>query len=229
MGSLTVLDVLARLSLAVLLCGLVGLERETRDQAAGLRTHVLVGVGSALFTLLSAYGFHAAPGKIDPTRISAQIVTGIGFLGAGAILRNGMTVRGLTTAACLWMVAAIGMAAGSGAYMAAVMTTLIVLITLIGFRHLRPAAMKRLRSDYVLLELAVRDQKTFGKAIAILAANGVKVERVESEHTDDEHYRYSLELRHPAAMSLASPLEQIRELSGAAEVSASGSHLEDED
>jgi putative Mg2+ transporter-C (MgtC) family protein len=87
-------ELLARLGLAVVLCGAIGLERETRDQPAGLRTHTLVGVGAALFTLVSAYGFDDAPGsKPDPTRISAQIVTGIGFLGAGAIIRQGLTVR----------------------------------------------------------------------------------------------------------------------------------------
>jgi putative Mg2+ transporter-C (MgtC) family protein len=229
MGSLPVLDLFGRLGLSVLLCGLIGLERETRDQAAGLRTHVLVGAGSTLFTLLSAYGFVAGSGRIDPTRISAQIVTGIGFLGAGAILRNGMTVRGLTTAAGLWIVAAIGMAAGAGAYLAASVSTAVVLITLIGFRHLRPTLMQRLRSDYVLLELAVKDQKTFGKAVAILARSGVSVERVDSEHSDDDHYRYSLELRHPASTSLAPVLEELHGLSGAAEVSASGSHLNDEE
>ena len=105
--------------------GAIGLERELRDRAAGLRTHMLVGVGAALFTIVSAYGwsdfeFSARSGVVfDPTRIAAQIVTGIGFLGAGAIIRQGLTVRGLTTAASLWIVAAIGMAAGAGFYSAA--------------------------------------------------------------------------------------------------------------
>ena len=104
-----------RLCVAAALGGAIGLERELRERQAGLRTHLLVSVGSALFTLVSAYGFSdfsAAGRSVDPTRIAAQIVTGIGFLGAGAIIRQGLSVRGLTTAATLWLVAAIGMACG---------------------------------------------------------------------------------------------------------------------
>jgi putative Mg2+ transporter-C (MgtC) family protein len=105
-----------RLGLAAVLGGAIGVERELRDREAGIRTHLLVSLGSALFTLVSAYGFHEfltsgdAVVRTDPTRIAAQIVTGIGFLGAGAIIREGLSVRGLTTAATLWVVAAIGMA-----------------------------------------------------------------------------------------------------------------------
>src|SRR2546423_11715263 len=119
-------EILLRVALAAALGGVLGLERELREREAGLRTHLLVSVGSALFTLVSAYGFHAflSSGqnviRADPTRIAAQIVTGIGFLGAGAIIRQGFSVRGLTTAATLWVVAAIGLAAGAGHLYAAV-------------------------------------------------------------------------------------------------------------
>ena len=125
-----------RICLAAGLGAAVGLEREIREHEAGLRTHMLVAVGSALFTLVSAYGFgefFAQSGPVvpvDPTRIAAQIVTGIGFLGAGAIIRQGMNVRGLTTAATLWAVAAIGLACGAGYYAGAVATTVVVLIAL---------------------------------------------------------------------------------------------------
>ena len=111
-----------RVAVAAALGGAVGLERELRDREAGFRTHMLVSIGSALFTLVSAYGFRdfltngGSVVRADPTRIAAQIVTGIGFLGAGAIIRQGLSVRGLTTAATLWVVAAIGMAAGTGYY-----------------------------------------------------------------------------------------------------------------
>jgi putative Mg2+ transporter-C (MgtC) family protein len=96
----------------------IGLEREFREREAGLRTHLLVSLGAALFTIVSAFGFHDvlshdpnAVVRLDPSRIAAQIVSGIGFLGAGAIIRQGLSIRGLTTAATLWVVAAIGMAA----------------------------------------------------------------------------------------------------------------------
>ncbi len=125
--------VLLRLVVAALLGGAIGLERELDEKAAGLRTHILVAAGSALFTIVSAYGFHdflANGGNVDPTRIAAQIVTGIGFLGAGVIFRQGFTVRGLTTAASLWMVAAIGMAAGAGYWKGAVIAAAVAFVSL---------------------------------------------------------------------------------------------------
>ncbi len=125
-----------RLAAAAALGGAIGIERELREREAGFRTHMLVSVGAALFTIVSAYAwtdftFSQASGvTFDPTRIAAQIVTGIGFIGAGAIIRQGLTVRGLTTAATLWMVAAIGMACGAGFYWAAVIATAIALVGL---------------------------------------------------------------------------------------------------
>ena len=133
---------LLRLSIAAGLGGAVGLERELREREAGLRTHLVVCVGSALFTLVSAYGFHdflvngGSLVRADPTRIAAQIVSGIGFLGAGAIIRQGLSVRGLTTAATLWLVAAIGMACGAGYYDAAIIATGGALVTLGPAAHL---------------------------------------------------------------------------------------------
>jgi putative Mg2+ transporter-C (MgtC) family protein len=127
---------LLRLAVAALLGGAIGLERELDEKAAGLRTHMLVSAGSALFTIVSAYGFHdfLAHGgnevRLDPSRIAAQIVTGIGFLGAGVIFRQGFTVRGLTTAASLWIVAAVGMAAGAGFWQGAVIATGVALVSL---------------------------------------------------------------------------------------------------
>ena len=117
-------EVLLRLFVAAALGGAVGVERELRERQAGLRTHLVVSVGAALFTLVSAYGFSDFGVRVDPTRIAAQIVTGIGFLGAGAIIRQGLSVRGLTTAATLWLVAAIGMAVGAGYWEGAVIATL---------------------------------------------------------------------------------------------------------
>jgi putative Mg2+ transporter-C (MgtC) family protein len=126
---------LARLAVATALGAAIGLERELDEKAAGLRTHMLVAAGSALFTLVSAYGFseffgHGRLISFDPSRIAAQIVTGIGFLGAGVIFRSGFTVRGLTTAASLWLVAAIGMAAGAGFWQGAVIATVIGIVAL---------------------------------------------------------------------------------------------------
>jgi putative Mg2+ transporter-C (MgtC) family protein len=123
-------EVLLRIFVAAALGGAIGLERELRERQAGLRTHLVVSVGAALFTLVSAYGFTDWGVRVDPTRIAAQIVTGIGFLGAGAIIRQGLSVRGLTTAATLWLVAAIGMAAGAGYWQGALIATFGALFTL---------------------------------------------------------------------------------------------------
>ena len=128
-----------------------GSERELRDREAGFRTHMLVCIGSALFTIVSAYGFREflTSGdqvvRADPTRIAAQIVTGIGFLGAGAIIRQGVSIRGLTTAATLWVAAAIGMAAGAGYYSGAVIGTVVTLIALWPLRRLAFPVFERLR------------------------------------------------------------------------------------
>jgi putative Mg2+ transporter-C (MgtC) family protein len=109
-------EIALRLLVAAAACGVIGLEREVHGSPAGLRTHMLVGLGAALFTLIGAY---ALP-RTDPMRVAAQIVTGIGFIGAGAIIYGQGSVRGLTTAASLWLTAALGFGAGAGAYVAVV-------------------------------------------------------------------------------------------------------------
>jgi putative Mg2+ transporter-C (MgtC) family protein len=153
--------VLLRLTVAALLGGAVGAERELRERQAGLRTHLVVCVGSALFTLVSAYGFRDfieagnVYARIDPTRIAAQIVTGIGFLGAGAIIRQGLSVRGLTTAATLWLVAGIGMACGAGYYDGALIATVGALLTLGPLRIFAYRVIRRFRPevDRLLVEI----------------------------------------------------------------------------
>jgi putative Mg2+ transporter-C (MgtC) family protein len=121
---------------AAFLGGAIGLEREYRDKAAGFRTHFLVGLGAALFMILSAHGFDAIVGtpgiRLDPSRIASQVVTGIGFIGAGTIIFQKHAVKGLTTAAGLWVTAAIGMCAGAGMYVLAAVATGLVLVCLEG-------------------------------------------------------------------------------------------------
>ena len=126
------LELLARLLLAAVLGGAIGAERELNDQAAGLRTHMLLTIGACLFTLISAYGFD---GGTDPSRIAAQIVTGIGFLGGGAIVRHGLTVKGVTTAASIWATASVGVAIGAGSYVLGVGGAVLVVGTLFGLRR----------------------------------------------------------------------------------------------
>ena len=123
------LNLLMRVGLGLALGAVIGIERELQREEAGLRTHSLVGLGAALFTIVSGYAFAGLEGG-DPTRIAAQVVTGIGFIGAGTIIRNGGAVRGLSTAASLWAVGAIGMACGAGLYILAVGGTALAIFVL---------------------------------------------------------------------------------------------------
>src|SRR5579862_5173547 len=125
-----------KLSLAALLGGLVGLEREMHNQPAGLRTHMIVSIGACLVMLISIHVSEMSPAKSDPGRVAAQVVAGVGFLGAGAIMRSGLSVRGLTTAACLWTVASVGLAVGCGFWKPATMATFLVLLATYFFQKL---------------------------------------------------------------------------------------------
>ena len=131
------LEIFIRLLLAVILSGLIGLERQIHRRTAGLRTHILVGLGSCLIMLTSLYIFAIYKNEValDPARIAAGVITGIGFLGAGAIIRDREGIKGLTTAASLWVVAGIGLATGCGFYKAALFTTILALITLFFLRY----------------------------------------------------------------------------------------------
>jgi putative Mg2+ transporter-C (MgtC) family protein len=151
-------DTLLRVVVAAALGGAIGLERELDEKAAGLRTHMLVSVGSALFTVVGAYGFREFLGgggvSFDPSRVAAQIVTGIGFLGAGVIFRQGFTIRGLTTAASLWLVAAIGMAAGAGFWKGAVIATGAAIVSLRPLEWLKERMIPQRAASRLVVELA---------------------------------------------------------------------------
>jgi putative Mg2+ transporter-C (MgtC) family protein len=158
-----------RLIAAAALGAVIGLEREIHDHPAGMRTHLLVSLGSAGFTVLSIAAF-PAPGA-DPARIAAQIVTGIGFLGAGAILKEGATIRGLTTAASLWATAAVGMAAGAGAWITALTITVIVVVSLWPLRLVADRVIGR-DPHIVRMRLLVDDPKALSDVIAVITKAG---------------------------------------------------------
>jgi putative Mg2+ transporter-C (MgtC) family protein len=184
-------EVLLRVSLAAVLGGAIGAEREIREREAGLRTHMLVSVGAALFTLVSAYAwqdfqFSTPEGIVfDPTRIAAQIVSGIGFLGAGAIIRQGLSVRGLTTAATLWVVAAIGMASGAGYYAAAMLTTALVLVSLWPLRIVAARLLLRFRPEEGRLAVELRPGATTVSVVAVVEEAGGKVRSLEFQDEGD--------------------------------------------
>ncbi|MBI5124251.1 MAG: MgtC/SapB family protein [Candidatus Omnitrophica bacterium] len=142
--------IIFRLILAAVLSGIVGFEREFHGRAAGLRTHILLCVGTTLIMLTSIHIFDVYSGRtpIDPARLAAGVVTGIGFLGAGAIMRYRASVRGLTTAASLWVVTGVGLAVGSGLYSGAIITTVLAVIALTFFGRLEHAVLGKLRGAH---------------------------------------------------------------------------------
>jgi putative Mg2+ transporter-C (MgtC) family protein len=191
-------EALLRLSVACALGAAIGFEREIRDREAGIRTHLLVSLGSALFTIVSAYGFHAflVSGdnivRTDPTRIAAQIVTGIGFLGAGAIIREGLSIRGLTTAATLWVVAAIGMACGAGYYWPAAAATVLTILALWPLRILAYRLIEQIRPEENRLTVELKEGEPLTRLLAL-------VHNVRHIEVTDEIDRRIVQLESPDA------------------------------
>jgi putative Mg2+ transporter-C (MgtC) family protein len=216
-------EALLRLALAATLGGLIGVERELRERQAGLRTHLLVALGSGLFTIVGAYGFHeflnsgASVVRTDPTRIAAQIVTGIGFLGAGAIIRQGLSVRGLTTAATLWVVAAVGMAAGAGYYSVAVITTGLVLIALYPLRIIAYRMLIRFRPEDGRLLVEIPAGHPPGQLIDELERIGARIESLEVSQEGDRR-RLELDVALPRDTRAAGVVARIADLENIAEV-----------
>lgn len=182
--------VLIALVLSVLLCGLVGIERELRGRSAGLRTHLLVGVGSCLIMIISIYGFPAMFGeKRDVARLAAQIITGVGFLGAGAIIHHNSGIKGLTTAGTIWVAMAIGIACGSLNFILAIAATLIIMFVLVTIRkfevkinHKKPYIVISAPMSESLLEKIILVSKEYECSVQGLSseviedANGKRVE-----------------------------------------------------
>jgi len=157
----TDLIIVFRIVLAIMLAFIPGMERELTGKFAGLRTHILVCVGACVFTILSLYGFqfsvHAAGVIVqdDPARIAAQVITGIGFIGAGTVMRHGSNVSGITTAATLWVCAAIGMSCGCGEYVTAIVASIATLVVLISIRALEKKVLAKRKISYTVFEISL--------------------------------------------------------------------------
>lgn len=174
--------------ISAILCGMLGLERERHGYAAGLRTHILVGIGAAVFTVLSVYAFgefvvDETTGVVDwvadgdPARIAAQIIPGIGFIGAGSIMRDGFTIKGLTTAATLWVSAAIGMCAGAGMVSIAIIVTVVAILVLIGLKAVE--ARKHGKKITRITYLVPLGTKSLGAATACMDKFDVEISDVD--------------------------------------------------
>lgn len=183
---LTVKQIFFRLFLSILLSGLVGLERESIRRPAGFRTHILVCVGSTLVMLTGIYivDLYSYKSSLDVTRLGAQVISGIGFLGAGTIIREGTTVKGLTTAAGLWAVACIGLAIGAGFYLAAVLTALLVFITLIAFTKVEKHI--KVRRNYMSIKIvSVNQPGLLGKVGLVTGEYNANIRNIELELQND--------------------------------------------
>jgi putative Mg2+ transporter-C (MgtC) family protein len=186
-------DVLLRLVVAAALGSVIGIERERLAWVAGLRTHMLVCVGSALMMIVSAFGFDDVLGQnhvvLDPSRIAAQVVSGIGFLGAGTILLRQDTIRGLTTAASLWTVAGIGLAVGGGMYIAAFGATVLIFLILAGIKPLERRFWSGSRQAHVVTVLLHRDTASIEAIEAALREMPLTVQTLAllpGQHEDEQ-------------------------------------------
>lgn len=187
MRDLGVADLTLRILVAAATACLLGLERELRGHPAGIRTHALVAVGASLFTIAGAYGFANIPhgANVDPARLAAQVASGVGFLGAGAILRQGVGVRGLTTASTLWLAAALGVACGAGAYPAVGICTAVMLLVLVGMRLAKPL-LGRLGVQVTVIEMEYRrGHGTLGPVLRTLRGLNTTVEQIEVDDDDE--------------------------------------------
>jgi putative Mg2+ transporter-C (MgtC) family protein len=192
-------DLAVRLVIAAVLGAAIGFEREIHDHPAGMRTHLLVSLGSAVFTELSIFAFAGPPAPngslpTDTSRVAAQVVSGIGFLGAGAILKYGTSVRGLTTAASLWTTAAIGMAAGAGEWLIASVGTAIVIVSLWPLNAL-VERLHRPGTRLVRVRLQTGRLEALGDVSRRLADRRVEIAGINSQRIGKNHFEVELELR----------------------------------
>jgi putative Mg2+ transporter-C (MgtC) family protein len=210
LGSL-VLIVLS-LIFALLITGVIGFEREYHGHAAGLRTHILVGLGSALVMIISLYGFSPAYTSRDPARLAAQVVSGIGFLGAGTIIQTGVDVKGLTTATTLWLVMALGLAAGSGNFVIATITAVVAIFSLIGMRPIEKMAAKHNPTIAILFD---SESPILRDILQVAARFGINIRDIDTQVVrladKKDALRVSFQCTYASSASVSAFVEEIRQ------------------
>lgn len=212
----SILSIAIRLGLAVVLGGLIGYERENTQRPAGFRTHILVCVGAALVMVTSEYIFdlYHEIVNLDPARLGAQVISGIGFLGAGTIIRDGVNVKGLTTAASLWAVSCVGIAVGTGLYGGAVLATLIIYITLIALKKFEHNICKtrRYRSIFVQSE---GHPGWIGDVSMMFEKKKVYVKSIEFENkSNQENVSVRLMVSFPDNTTCINIIEELQKIPG---------------
>ncbi|MGB4302703.1 MAG: MgtC/SapB family protein [Syntrophomonadaceae bacterium] len=212
---MSVYEIIFKLALAGILGGVIGLERESLNRPAGLRTYTLVCVGSALAMVVSLdmYFQYYQTVNADPGRIAAQVISGIGFLGAGTIMREGATVRGLTTAAGLWVVACIGLAVGAGLYIPAIATTILILFILIYFIRFEER-FTGLR-EFKRLVMLVEDRPgQVGIIGSILGDLGVLIKNIQLTRVEGEDLEIELLIQLPSNLTINDVVNELSEVKG---------------
>ncbi|MGM0470686.1 MAG: MgtC/SapB family protein [Bacillota bacterium] len=202
--------------LATLLGGLVGWERENHSRPAGFRTNILVCLGSALIMIVSIelYNFFQASRVNDPGRIAAQVVSGIGFLGAGTIIREGFTVKGLTTAAGLWAIAGVGLAAGAGFYFSSISATVLIILTLTTLNSIEQSVNQS--GDIKNLKIRAADRPgELGRICSILGDYDIHIFDISIDHILSEEDIYiNLHIRISSKVNFDQLLEELTEMHG---------------
>lgn len=208
-------EVIVRLLLSIILGGIIGIERESVNRPAGFRTHVLVCVGSTLTMLVSIFIFEKfrAFTSTDPSRIAAQVVSGIGFLGAGTIIKVGPTVKGLTTAASLWTVASIGLAIGCGFYSAAVIATIFTFITLISLTKIEVIFIKKRLLYNINLTIVDRPGQ-LGKIGTTLGEFGISIRNIKMEVLEEGKVYINLTVRLPSNIKMEEVIMKLSSIEG---------------
>lgn len=220
-GALDELALFVELGAALLLSSLIGLEREIRAKSAGLRTHTLVGVGAALFMLVSKYGFgdmldldHVS---LDPSRVAAQIVSGIGFIGGGLIFVRRDAVRGLTTAATVWVTAAVGMAAGGGLLLLAAATTGAHFLVAVGYQRVTTLLRRAMREPQIVRIGYLDGYGVLRNALTLCTSRGWTVVELRVEHEDtedDDRHTVLVALRLQGRQRVSGLVEELGTLDG---------------
>lgn len=201
------------LLMAALLSGVLGFEREYHGHAAGLRTHLLVAIGSALVMIISIYGFSywdTHGGTRDPARLAAQVITGIGFLGAGTIVQNGVSVKGLTTATTIWVAMAIGLACGSGNFIIAIVATIISVIALVSMRKVEKFASRR---NPVVMLVVPSDKAVMKDVLLIANRYGINLRDTSSElvtYQDTSALRLVMRCSYASQASVDAFVDEVR-------------------
>ncbi len=206
-------QMLVKLVISAVLGGIIGLQRERAERPAGFRTHVLVCLGSTLIMLISSEAFKGNS-AVDPTRIAAQVVTGIGFLGAGTIIRQGSIIKGLTTAASIWVVSAIGLAVGIGYYLGAVITTILVFLVLTIFKIVEERYLTKPEEFKIDIEFdeSTGDLSTLESELSFL---GIKLIRTKIEsHIRDNLILIELTVAANKKTGVIETLKQVSRIKG---------------